>query len=184
MSTLEALSTYGSQRGAPVAGRLADDLEPPGFEAVAGFLPEGETRTASVTRLHPRSRAQPVTTPLRPADQPNIVERRDGKQHKESVAAAKAGVRDAERALTVARKEAERAASRLDTAAKRAKELDGRRAQLERQLVRASRGADEAHRHSSDAAANAAAATQVAEAAEQSLELACRRLRQIEGGKP
>ena len=43
-STLEAVSSYGSLPGAPVAGRLTDDLEPPGFEAVAGLLPESEKR--------------------------------------------------------------------------------------------------------------------------------------------
>jgi hypothetical protein len=178
MSTLEALSTYGSLRDAPVAGRLTDDLEPPGFDAVAGFLPEGGTRTATVTRLRPRSRTEPTTTRLRPADQPNTIERRDEKEHKEAVAAAKAGVRDAERALTAARKEAERAGTRLDTAAKRAKTLEAEKGRIEKQLAQAAKHADAARQDASDAAAGAAKATQAAEAAGQALELARQRLQE------
>jgi len=37
--TIEALSTYGSLPEAPPAGRLTDDVDPPGFEALAALAP-------------------------------------------------------------------------------------------------------------------------------------------------
>src|SRR5687767_10506813 len=40
-TTLEALATYGETPGAPRAGRLTDDLDPPGFEALAALVPRG-----------------------------------------------------------------------------------------------------------------------------------------------
>jgi hypothetical protein len=39
-TTLEALSAYGSH-GGPEAGRLTDDLSPPGFETLAALVPRG-----------------------------------------------------------------------------------------------------------------------------------------------
>ena len=43
-TTLEALSSYGSLPDAPPAGRLTDDVEPPGFEALGGLLAGGRKR--------------------------------------------------------------------------------------------------------------------------------------------
>ena len=44
-TTLEALATYGSHPGAPPAGRLTDDIDPPGFEALAALVPQvGRTK--------------------------------------------------------------------------------------------------------------------------------------------
>ena len=38
-TTLEALSTFGRLPEAPPAGRLVDDIEPPGFETLAALVP-------------------------------------------------------------------------------------------------------------------------------------------------
>jgi len=38
-ATLEALSVYSSFDNAPAPGRLTDDIDPPGFESVASFIP-------------------------------------------------------------------------------------------------------------------------------------------------
>ena len=40
-TTLEALATYGSHPGAPPAGRLTYDVDPPGFEALTALVPRG-----------------------------------------------------------------------------------------------------------------------------------------------
>jgi hypothetical protein len=179
-STLEALSSYGSLPGAPVAGRLTDDLEPPGFEAVMGLLPESAKQIAGQTRRSAHSpRAEPTTKPPRPTVRLVTTDRRDKKEQKAELAAAKAAVREAERALTVARKQAERADGKLNTAATAAKAIDGQRAELEKQLDRLSKDAEAAHRRTSEAQAVATEATQAAEAAERELELARRRLEQI-----
>ena len=175
-STLEALSSYGSvPGGAAVAGRLTDDLEPPGFEAVAGLLPGSEKRGATGQIQMRLPHAVPA------AKHVGTAARRDEEQRKNLIAAAKASVRDTERNLNAARKQAERAAAKLETAAKRAKVIETERAKIEPQLARASLDVKAAQADASEAAANANDAKQAAEAAEGVLELARLRLQQIAG---
>jgi hypothetical protein len=170
-TTLEALSSYASSSEAPVAGRLTDDLQPPGFEAVAGLLPENGKRKASGQIAMALPHAEPVAR--RASSAP-----RDEKERKELAAAAKAAVRDAERALSAARKQAERAAAKAETAAKRAKESEAQRARVEQQLARASDDAKAAQAHAREAATSADQATKAAESAERTLELARQQLQQ------
>lgn len=173
-TTLEALSSYASSPAAPVAGRLTDDLQPPGFEAVAGLLPESGKRKASGQIAMTLPHAEPVTRRVSNAG----AARRDEKDRKELVVAAKTAVRDAERAWSAARKQAERAAAKAETAAQRAKALEGERAQIEKQLARASDDAATAQADATKAATSANEATKAAESAERSLELARGRLQQ------
>ena len=174
-STLEALSSYAALTGAPVAGRLTDDLEPPGFEAVAGFLPDKPgSRSAQVQMRLPQ--AEPAKKQLDSA-------RRDEEQRKNLIAEAKAAARDAERTLNAAHREAERAVAKAETAAKRAKEIEGERAKIEKQLARASLDAKAAQADATQAAAKANEATRAMESAERALELARQRLQQVAGNK-
>jgi hypothetical protein len=173
-STLEALSSYGSLPGAPVAGRLTDDLEPPGFEAVAGLLPASEKRAARGAQIQMRlPHAEPASKPTVTAA------RRDEAQRKSLIAAARASAREAERDLNVARKQAERAAAKVEPAAKRARELESQRAKIEKQLARMSLDAKAAHAHAGEAAADANEARQAAEKAESALERARQRLQKL-----
>jgi hypothetical protein len=170
-STLEALSSYESSPAAPVPGRLTDDLQPPGFEAVAGLLPENGKRKASGQLAMALPHAEPVTRRASAAQ-------RDEEDRKKLVAAAKAAVRDAERALSAARKQAERAAAKAETSAKHANELEAQRAKIENQLARVSNDAKKAQAHASEAAASADAAMKSVASAERALELARQQLQQ------
>jgi hypothetical protein len=117
-TTLEALSSYGSLPNAPSAGCLTDDVAPPGFEALVG-LPAGAAR-----RLARKSAEKLRSQPRAPSAKAAHVEqrateraaRRAEEQRRKARAAAEAQVRDAERTLKAARKQAERAAVRLDAA--------------------------------------------------------------------
>jgi len=182
-STLEALSTYGSQPEAPVAGRLTNDLEPPGFEAVAGFLPANDEQAPSRARQNARS---PSVVPMAKSARPDGhlgTKDLEEKERMYLLAAAKAGVREAERALSAARKAAERAAARFDTAAKRAEALEAERARSEKRLVQATKDADAANHDASDAAASSEKATEAAEAAERARDLARQQLKQAQRGQ-
>jgi hypothetical protein len=180
-STLEALSSYGSLPGAPVAGRLIDDVQPPGFGAVAGFLPESSRREAGGAKLPMRlRRAEPATK--RPAGRDSAAARRDEeRRRKRLISAAKAAVREAERAMNGACKQAERAAARVDVAEKRAKEIEGRRARMEKQLARVAKEAQVARQSASEAIASANDAAQAVEGAKRALELARRQLQEVAG---
>jgi hypothetical protein len=166
-TTLEALASYHSVPGAPTAGRLVDDVEPPGFDAVAGLL------------------APAAAKPLRPVEKASVAKKRDDenkqddKSSKRLLDAAKTAVREAERTLSGARKQAERAAAESDAAAARAKATEADRAQLERKLDLATQAAAVAGERARKAAASAREAATAADDAEQALALARRDLQQV-----
>jgi hypothetical protein len=173
-STLEALSSYGSLPGAPLTGRLTDDVEPPGFEALAGFPLGGTGRAARATAEPPNKLRHRAVTAAR----------HQNERRKDQVAAAKATLRHAERALRSARKQAERATAGLENAAKRAKGIEVQRARIEKRLARVSAGAEAAQERAREGAAKASEAMRVVEASERALELARQRLREVEGSGP
>jgi hypothetical protein len=181
-STLEALSTYGSLPDAPRAGRLTAELEPPGFEMVAVLLPlTGETRREAAQI--PPAATRPVGTAHAPKPphrkDAHAAVRRGEEERMRLAAAAKAAVREAERALRAARKQAERTAATSETAGKRAKESERRRAAIEKQFAKVVTDADAARERMREAEANAQRAAQAAEGAERALELARGRLEQL-----
>jgi chromosome segregation ATPase len=185
-STLEALSSYGSLPGAPAAGRLTDDLEPPGFEALAGLLPASEPRAGRGGQVPMRlpKAAEPAakgTTRARPVS--DLSERRRAEERKRSLAAAKTAVREAERASNAAVKQAERAAAKHEAAAARAAALEAERAEVEKQLAKAAREAEAAQARAREAALEADAAAQAAQSAERALESARERLRGWSAGE-
>jgi hypothetical protein len=158
-TTLEALASFHGLPNAPVAGRLVDDVEPPGFDAIAGLM-------------------EPAAKLPRRTEQAPAPKKRDDGEGKRLLAAANAAVRDAERALDRARKHAERAAAGADAAAARAKALEAQRVQLERQLDLAAQAAAEAADRARKAAAGASEANAEADSAERALEVARRGVQQ------
>jgi len=168
-STLEALATYGSLPDAPRAGRLTAEVAPPGFDVLAALLPgSGEPHRA--TKLASVATRSPAPAP-KPADRSDAREA----ERRRIAAAAKADVRDSERALRAARAQAERTAATLEMATKRAKESERRRAQVEKQFAKVVTEADAAREHARAAEANARKAALEAESAERLLEVARRK---------
>lgn len=174
-STLEALSTYGSLPDAPRAGRLTAELQPPGFDMLSGLLPlSGETRPAVKT--------PPAATRSLGAERaPKPAHRKDAREdeRRRLAAAAKAAVREGERALRATRTQAERTAATLETAAKRARESERRRIKTEKQLAKVVTEADAARERAREAEANAQQAALAAEGAERELDLARRKLAEL-----
>lgn len=177
-ATLEALSSYGSLPGAPAAGRLTDDVTPPGFEAMAGLLSSGAERALD-GRARARSPRAPAPEAPRHAPPHGGAARRAAEERKRLLAEAKAALREAKQTLSIARKQAERSAARRESAAAHAEALEKKHAAIERQLAVAANDAEEAREHARKAAADDSAATKATEAAERALELAGRRLQEI-----
>lgn len=126
-STLEAIATYGSARGGPVAGRLSADAAAPGFDEVAalGLLGGG---TSGRPRLVP------------PADSASK-ELRDGSPEKPSKkalakerAAAQRSKEEAARRAAALKKEAGAARARLLAAEKAAEAVRRRKSSLQAAL--------------------------------------------------
>ncbi len=96
-TTLEALSTYGGLAGTPQPGRLTDDVQPPGFEALAALVPRVDGgRGTGPTRVIPFQHRTPPKKSARRAGAGNDKER--AAQRKEQLGAARAAVTEAERA--------------------------------------------------------------------------------------
>jgi hypothetical protein len=171
-STLEALSAYGALPDAPRAGRLTDDVDPPGFETLAALVPRvgGEGRGSGPTRIIPFEQKQPKGR--RRKGTPEEEAKRDAEERKARQAAAEAKLQESERALRDARKAAQQAEERLKKAAARAKEAEKEKAEAERRFEKASAEAETARQEARRVAAEAEDAAQAVEDAERALERA------------
>jgi len=89
-ATLESLAVWGKTEGAPKAGRLTADLDPPGFEALAAVM--GGAKIDSSAKVLAFRKAKP------PAEDPAVARKR-----------GREAVQTAEKALREANREAERA---------------------------------------------------------------------------
>jgi hypothetical protein len=172
-TTLEALSTYGSLADAPRAGRLADDVDPPGFETLAALVPRvGSTPAPGPSRVIPFQHKAKAEKPSRKKLSGEEQARREAEQRKAEVAAARKAVADAERALRDARKAAQQAEAALKKAAARAKDADRAKAEAEQRLEKAAAEAETTRQHARRVAAEAEEAAQAVEDAERTLEKA------------
>jgi hypothetical protein len=174
-TTLEALSTYAGIPDTPQPGRLVDDVQPPGFEALAALVPQtGKSeRGAGPTRIIPFESKQPAR---KHPGKNGGDEKARAAERKAEIAAAREIVQNAEGTLRDARKTAQRAEEELKKAAALAKEADAEKQKAEQQLEQAAARADDARKKARTVAASAEAAAQEVEDAERALEKARRAL--------
>jgi hypothetical protein len=181
-TTLEALSTYGALPEAPPAGRLIDDVDPPGFETLAALVPrvaDGAGRRSGPPHVIPfQQRRRPASKPRgKPGSEAEA--RRAAEERKAELAAAKAAVKDAERELRESRKAAQQAEEQLKKAAARAKEAEQEKADAEQRLEKAAADAEAARQQARRVAAEAEDAAQAVADAERALDKATRALEQM-----
>ena len=176
-TTLEALSTYAGIPDTPVPGRLTDDVQPPGFEALAALVPRvGSERAGGPTRVIPFEFKQPSRKATARKSTDAGDEKARAAERKAQIAAAKAAIQEAERTLRDSRKAAQKAEEELKKAAARAKEADTEKQKLEQQFEKLTAQADEARKNARAVAAAAEGAAQEVEDAERALEKANRAL--------
>jgi hypothetical protein len=109
-ATLEALAAWGEIEGAPDAGRLTADLDPPGFDTLAALMSGKNLQAEKVLLFRAR----------KPAEDPAATRAR---LHE--------AVQAAEKALREARRDAERAESALAKANARAEAVEKQKQELE-----------------------------------------------------
>jgi DNA repair exonuclease SbcCD ATPase subunit len=189
-TTLEALSTYGGLPDTPQAGRLADDVDPPGFESLAALVPrigkEAMTGPSRVLPFQQEAAKKKKKEPARKLD-PREAERAREEERQTARATAKAALQASERALREARKQAEQAEAALKKAAARAKEtekeareIEKEKAAVDRRYEKASSDADGARQEARHVAEQAEAAAQALEDAELDVEKANRALKALD----
>lgn len=181
-TTLEAMSTYGSLPDAPPAGRLTDDVAAPSFETLAALVPRvgDAVRGGGPTRVIPFQQKAPAAKSSKGKHTTEDDARRAAEEKKARIAAARASVQEAERALRESRKDAQQAEERLKKAAARAKEADAEKADAEQRLEQATADAEAARQQARRVAAEAEEAAGGLEDAERALEKATRELKSLE----
>lgn len=178
-ASLEAISAYGRAPGAPPAGRLVEDVEPPGFESLAALVPQvGETHKGNApSRLLSFQKQPPGAAP---AKGPTRRSPRDDKQLQARLVAARAARQKAAQALTQAKAGAAQAQAALKRAATRARQAEQAMVAAEERLQRLASAAHEARQQARRAAVEAESAAQAVEDAGQALEQAARGERDAE----
>ncbi len=163
--TLEALSAYGT--AAPPAGRLVDEVDPPGFETLAALVPNaaGSGGNAMPSRVLPFQ--QQATAPKRKAGEDK--EERREEERRAKLAAAKAAVQEADKNLREARSTAQDSQSALKKAAANAKDTEQAMIEAEQVLDKVAKEAHAARQLARRLAAEAEAAAQAVEDAERAL---------------
>lgn len=182
-TTLEAIATYGAHPGAPPAGRLTDDVDPPGFEALAALVPQlGKARRSAnepPPRVIPFQQRKRDTRAGRKKGTPEEEARRRDEERKTELAAAKAALTEAERSLRDARRSGEQAEAALKKAAARAKDAEREKAEVEKRFEKLNAVFEEARQDARRVAAEAEDAAQAVEDAERAVETARRDLEKL-----
>ena len=175
-ASLEALSAYGTLEGAPRAGRLVEDVDPPGFDALAALVPRvGDGTRATVPSKVLAFQKEPKS-PARGRKRSAADEEARKKERLAQLSAARAAKRDASHALVGARRAAVQAEAGLKKAATQAKETEGAMVAMEARLQKVASQAQEARQRARRAAVEAESAAQAVEEAERTLERATREL--------
>jgi hypothetical protein len=165
-TTLEALSAYASRSDAPRAGRLIDDVDPPGFELFGSSI-SGAGMTAFADK-RPR-----VATSQKPS---SLV---TNTQRKAKLAAAKVSLQDAKRSLTEARATAQSLESAQKKADAEVKQAEKRRRDAEEGLAKAAAAAEAAALRARRVAVEGAEAAQALQDAEHTAEMAAKELEKL-----
>lgn len=184
-STLEAISAMSelaSRSDAPRPGRLTHDVDPPGFESLASFVPgmrsvppavAGGSTSAKRRQTYPPATAggtDLTTTNTRRKVAPDDDVHRVEETRKTKIAAAKASLQDAKKSLTEARarvQSLEAAQKKVDAEAKKAEK---QRRDAEDELRKAKAASEDAARRARSVAVELEEAASAMDDAERTVE--------------
>ncbi len=166
-ATLEALSAYGTGDHAPQAGRLVDEVDPPGFETLAALVPNASGSGPATAPSRVLQFQQAAAPPKRKTGEDK--EERREEERRAKLAAAKAAVQEADKNLREARSTAQDAQAALKKAAANAKDTEQAMIVAEQVLDKAAKEAHTARQLARRLAAEAEASAQAVEDAERAL---------------
>lgn len=172
-TTLEAMSAYASLPDTLAPGRLTQDVDPPGFDSLASFVPGAAIpeRTAKSARVIPFQKNSSDTKAPRKAAPARDVHRLEQTRQARK-AAAKASLQDARRVLVKARISAQNAEMAQKKANADVKEKEKQKRQAEEHFEKAIAASEDAARHAQSVAAEVAAAGKALKDAELTVEKA------------
>lgn len=170
-TTLEAMSAYASLPDGLEAGRLTHDVDPPGFDSLASFVPGAAIpeRKKEPARIIPLPKpSAPASSPKKAAPAGNV--RRIEESRHAKVSAAKASLQDAKRELVKARIQTQNAETAQRKALADAKEKEKQRLEAEKRIEKTRAAAEDAAKRAIDAAAEVEEAVKILEDAELAVE--------------
>ncbi|HEV2828061.1 MAG TPA: hypothetical protein VGW76_10710 [Pyrinomonadaceae bacterium] len=184
-TTLEGISADAQRSDGPRPGRLIHDVDPPGFESFASFVPSARmTQPAKEPAREPprftpskKPSSAPTNTLRKVAADDDV--RQIEKKRKAMIAAAKVSLQDAKRSLTEARaraKSLEAAEKKADTEAKKAEKL---KREAEESLEKAKAASEAAARRARSVAVEIEEAAGAVEDAERAVEKASKELESL-----
>ena len=173
--TLEGLAAQGLLDGAPAAGRLTADVDPPGFETIsalaprnAGDKPARPAGDARVLAFHANKRTASNGKGAHKGGNDATAKARDAERRQ----AAQAALKAAERALAEAKRDAASAEAAMKKAAVKLKDAEKEKKDLDLRLEKATAAAESARQAARKTASEAADAAQVVEDAERAVDKA------------
>jgi len=176
-TTLEAISAHTSPSEGPTLGRLTHDVDPPGFESLASFVP-GKRRSEE-TSAPARVSASPksgftATAKARPTPARDARQLKEARQ--ERIGAAKASLQAAKKLLSDARAKAQRLEAAQKKAVTEAKEAEKERCEAEARFKKASAASTETSLRARTMAAELKEASKALEDARRTMEKASKEL--------
>jgi hypothetical protein len=179
-TTLEAMSAYASLPDGLQPGRLTHDVDPPGFDSLASFvpgpvMPERKKEPARIIPLPKRS--APASPPKKTMPAGNV--RRIEESRHAKISAAKATLQDAKRELVKARIRTQNAEMAQRKALADAKEKEKQRLEAEKRFEKTRAAAEDAAQRALTAAAEVEDAAKVLEDAERAVEEASKKLKSL-----
>jgi len=178
-TTLEAMSAYASLPDDLALGRLTHDVDPPGFDSLASFATGAiPKRTKEPARVIPFRKDSAATNAPRKA-MPSGDGRQSEKARQTRVAAAKASLQDARRALVKARARALSTEAVQRKAQAEAKQKEKQRREAEERLETAAAASEATARRVQSIAAEAEEAAKAVKSAEHTLEVAMKELESL-----
>jgi DNA repair exonuclease SbcCD ATPase subunit len=149
-TTLEAMSAYASQADGPRPGRLTQDVDPPGFESLASFVPSGGKRELTKEPAQkpaapaPSSKATAIDkSAMRKTEAANDARERE-KDRQLAMAAAKASAQEAKRLLAEARTTTQSLEAAHKKAHSEARDAEKERREAERLFIKARTASEDA----------------------------------------
>jgi len=171
-ASLEALSAYGTLLGAPRAGRLVEDVDPPGFDSLAALVPRvgDSNKVGAPSRVLAFQKESP--RPLRKKTPSKGEGQRQVDVRRARLEAARREQREAARALAKAKEDAHKAEAALKQAARKAKDAEKLMVATEERLQKVATLAHDSRQRARRTAVQAESAAQAVDEAERALQRA------------
>jgi DNA repair exonuclease SbcCD ATPase subunit len=178
-TTLEAMSVYASRSDAPPPGRLTHDVDPPGFDSLAAFVPSASVTqpTKEPARSSQKSSIAPTNTRRKVAADDDV--RQPDETRKAKIAAAKVSLQEAKRSLTEARARAQSLEVTQKKVSAEAKKAEKHRRDAEEILEKARAASEDAAQRVRSVAVEVEKAAKSVEDAKRTVEKASEELEKL-----